>query len=112
MHGYILLLFSFFFLPNQTKTTIINKQTNKPTKNKQTNKNKKQKTTTKIIIKWGCPGDIRTVTDLHVGPIEADALGGQLVNVGSDHVAFSIAAQLGPEVVHHQEQHVGPRGRC
>ena len=46
-------------------------------------------------------------TDLHVGPVKADTLGGELVNVGSDHVAFSIASQLGPEVVHHQEQHVG-----
>ena len=51
-------------------------------------------------------------TNLDVCSLEQDALGGQLVNVGSDHVAFSIAAKLGPEVVHHQEQHVRPWGRC
>ena len=50
--------------------------------------------------------------DLHVGVVEADALGGQLVNVGGEHVGFSIASQLGSEVIHHQEQHVGPIGRC
>ena len=48
------------------------------------------------------------VSYLHVSPVKLETLSGQLVNVGSDHVAFSIAAQLGPEVVHHQEQHVGP----
>ena len=67
-----------------------------------------------VLAHLHCPKHVRTgrVFYLHVGPVKFDTLGGELVNVGSNHVAFSITPQLGPEVVHHQEQHVGTGRHC
>ena len=45
---------------------------------------------------------------MHVVPLKPAALGGEAINVGRHHVRCAVTAQLRPQIIHADEQDIGP----